>query len=476
MVFKSFEFIFKCKKNNYSLINMKSLAFIIAYILISSHGTFRLSFISNLIFCIPLLLCTTFSLFNPEYKLHLNLERILSIIVFFFTFSSTTALGVFCLISLFFFKVKHHSMLKERATIDSEWTCEICHLLPLLLLFEGALVFFFGSIAKLPTEIMITSILSIGALFYFKAGINKPNPLGNDMMWTLIDSAFIQWNWLSSKWLIPVRKSLSKFAFSQCRLCMVFSYIAECGFILAIVNDSFGLAFCSLAILFHLLIFLCTGIFFWKWICINFFLISLIAIMPYSFSLTEIVFVVLLFAFNYRSAIGLHWWNAPVAHETFFKVTEKNEESFRIHPKSFGYLGLEIVQFNKFQGLLKESNYLKIFKTLGVTTSKNDFRNAVQAKDEEAFKKCFQATITFDQVLYDRFMKVFLIYLEQSEIMNSFFWNKYLREPLHLWVGYPQRGIVFENLLSVQLVHNFYMLEKPNQKGNLVLSHSQTIR
>lgn len=476
LFYKFYSSIFNFKNNKKflgvdTILTKKSIFFILIYTAIASQCALNFPIYVNFILTFLFSLCTCFSRFNIFYKKNNHIERFICLVFTFLSLYDISFIGILAAFNLFFCKIKYFKADVGRSIVDSEWSQELSVLLPNLFICSGIINLITFYKFSLTAESLCYSILSIGALYYHKAGLGKPHPKKNNSVWSLLPAAEIQWDWFSRypyKLFLKPLKFLSK-KFNKESLYLV--YFIEVYYIFFACSGGTILLFSSLGALLHIAIFILTGINFWKWTLINLFVAGISFSTNLNCGIEGLLLTYFLYKIHYKNVIGLHWFDPHVACSNAIYFVCEGGEKIRLHPTHLSgpINGLELIQFNaKVNPILKSSNYLcRKFGALGIAQDQELYNKTNSIKDVDQFKKSFKKQNNFNESLRSKYIKIINSYIKNKK--HFFIWNCIFREPTHVWVGYKYKSIKNKKVLHTEIHHKFYLSSRDSTSNHILV-------
>lgn len=219
--------------------------------------------------------------------------------------------------------------------------------------------------------------------------------------------------------------------------------------IIILLHRRLTLPILSLYIVFHLMVFLLSGIFFWKWILLD---ISMIFIIKYyqlnlSKSKYLLLYFPLLFCNSYfLNSVSLSWFDSGyVYHYKFHVQTEAN----KIKPLDASFFSPYDIIFaqNRFHYLFDNK---VLSYTFGSSNNKsvaryvNDFEKQDFDENKIINLKNKHGISYYDvnkKLMLELFLKKFVL----NKLQNDVKWINYIDPPMHIWQGVNQQNFSISN-------------------------------
>ena len=205
---------------------------------------------------------------------------------------------------------------------------------------------------KLQSYILV-SILGVYLSSYFYSGIEKvlleSNPISwivdNNMIDLVINAEFAG---ISQIILFPFKYQIYECIIKFEEIIEFIVLFGECSAIFVLLKRFTILPFFILMNLMHIIIFIVSGIFFWKWIIFNFFLLFFFHNYMGSFKCTR-QFYLLHFSFMFFGSTvfsipKLGWYDSPVMNNSFFVAIDKNGTRYNVPSNYFNDYSVTIAQ------------------------------------------------------------------------------------------------------------------------------------
>lgn len=209
----------------------------------------------------------------------------------------------------------------------------------------------------------------------------------------------------------------------------------------------------SLYIVFHIMIFLFSGIFFWKWILLE---ISLIFIIKYfQLNLSKSKYLLLYFPLLFCSSLflksfSLSWLDSGYIHHYKFHFQTDSNEIITLDASFFSPYDLIFAQ-NRFHYLF---NNKVLSYTFGSTQSKdvvrfiNDLKKNNFDKNKIINFKNKNGTNKYNlnkKLMLESFLKNFVM----NKLQNDVKWINYIDPPMHIWQGVNQQNLSISNAKKI---------------------------
>lgn len=313
--------------------------------------------------------------------------------------------------------------------------------------------YFFNSVTPPHTAVPIFLILWVIAAHYFYSGVAKLYLGRHWFSWAwenrihyLALSAYM-WGWMRSqdaKQRIQWIQAIAPFD----RILQFGALIYECGWILSCFHAWIAEALCLFGGIFHSLVFLLTGIFFWQSILVLFAFYCLLATLPSETSIQLFTiwnggfFTFLLLIARQKLWVPqkLAWWDAPFEGRVHWYVLGKSGKRYGLyndfmdpHERFFGrHTPFFLIPTKMFHGHLGEVDSLELRDAIIAT--KGD-----PAKiDKLRAKYGYYVHHPVQDKVHDQYIKTFFKKFNAGELKNAF--PKFLKAPggqFYYWGNLP---------------------------------------
>ena len=209
----------------------------------------------------------------------------------------------------------------------------------------------------------------------------------------------------------------------------------------------------SIYVVFHLMIFFLSGIFFWKWILLEFALIFIIT--QYKINLNKSKYLLVYFPLLFCSSmffktINLSWLDSGYVHYYKFHIQTDSNEIIPLDASFFSPYDVVFAQ-NRFHYLFDNK---VLSHTFGSTQSKdvvrfiNDYEKNNFEKNKIINFKNKNGTSQYDlnkKLMLESFLKKFVL----NKLQNDVKWINYLDPPMHIWQGVNQQNFSISNAKKI---------------------------
>lgn len=334
-------------------------------------------------------------------------------------------------------------------------------LLPLHLLILGYTYVLIKPWLKIEKKIFFYVMLLVTSMYYLLPGFGKlyAGWFGHSNLHNIIIGAYVANGWFG--WMDKSSIfSISEFVEQASYLKEIGTLMIECGVVLLLFTYRFQPLLLLGLIGLHLLIFLFTGIFFWKWIVALLLIILLRQrykqvfhqiVTQYHPAFSATVLLALLVIYN--GNINLTWFNTPVSHE--FELTahtdngEKNIPAYSLKPFD--------IQFS--QGRFYDITQTK-FLTGTLSSVKKDeqhLNSMINTISKDKFLDTLETIgrVEYNTAAYERYREFFDRYVQNRNKENLI--ESIL--PIHIWSHLKDNRVELaerDSIFRINTILNMY--------------------
>ncbi|WP_139135245.1 hypothetical protein [Roseivirga sp. 4D4] len=226
-------------------------------------------------------------------------------------------------------------------------------------------------------------------------------------------------------------------------------------------------------IVFHLTVFITSGIFFWKWAVLEFVLMALtwryadmIQFGEKSYLLSYVSLLIITYLIS--PTTSLVWYDTPFVQKYTLSLVDDKKLEYNLDPSFFSPYDVIFAQ-NRFAFLSERPVYTG---TYGSTTSLETLKEANLAVEEVRLP----AFSTRGDIQYSESKKEdFLFFVQtfvQNKLQNDVKWVSWIDAPMHIHQGANQQNIsIEENIVGIKLTYEELLTLPSNSFRTLFKKH-----
>lgn len=223
--------------------------------------------------------------------------------------------------------------------------------------------------------------------------------------------------------------------------------------IVILMHRRLTLSILSIYIVFHIMIFFLSGIFFWKWIILE--LAIIFIIFNYKINLCKSKYLLVYFPLLFCSSVffktvDLAWYDSGYVHHYKFHIQTDSNEVLPLDASFFSPYDVIFAQ-NRFHYLFDNKT---LSSTFGASQNKSvaQYVNGFEKEDFDENKinhlKNKHGVSYYDvnkRLMLESFLKKFVL----NKLQNDIKWINYLDPPMHIWQGVNQQNFSISNAKKI---------------------------
>lgn len=318
-------------------------------------------------------------------------------------------------------------------------------------------------------------VLLILCNWYFKAGLGKIIvgwQYHNSLYNLFIASTAYDWLYQFPKLKSTLGSSLYEMKGIVEYLTLLVEFL--CPLILLIRRNWFKYILASF-IIFHLLVYLSSGIFFWKWIALEIVLIIITYKWPEILNISKqmkVIYVLFLVLFFFLSpTTSLVWYDTPFLQKYEFYLLNGSEER-KLDASFFSPYDVIFAQ-NRFSFLNERPIYTRTYGSTTNLTTLFEANEAVAANRLPKFTS--PVAIEYNQAKEEMFLE-FVQEFVNNKLKNDVKWVNWFDAPMHIHQGENQQNFgEFRKANSIRIVYK-ELLTLPNLNFKEVYKDERVIK
>jgi len=228
-------------------------------------------------------------------------------------------------------------------------------------------------------------------------------------------------------------------------------------------------------IIFHLLVYLTSGIFFWKWIVLEIILIvasyKWSEMLDFSWRLKLVYFFSLVLFFFLSPTTSLVWYDTPFVQKHQFSLLSDSQE-IKLDASFFSPYDVIFAQ-NRFSFLSQRPTYTRTYGSTTDLTTLFEANDAVVAGRLPQFTSA--AAIEYNKEKEEMFL-TFVQEFANNKLKNDVKWVNWFDAPMHIHQGVNQQNFdEFNKARSLRIVYK-ELLTLPNLKFKEVYKDERVIK
>ena len=228
-------------------------------------------------------------------------------------------------------------------------------------------------------------------------------------------------------------------------------------------------------IIFHILVYLSSGIFFWKWIALEIVLIILAYKWPEMLNISKqmkVLYVLsMILLFFISPTTSLVWYDTPYLQKHEFYLLNGSEE-IKLDASFFSPYDVIFAQ-NRFSFLSQRPTYTRTYGSTTDLTTLLEANEAVLTRRLPQFTSA--AAIEYNKEKEEMFL-IFVQKFANNKLKNDVKWVNWFDAPMHIHQGVNQQNFdEFNKACSLRIVYK-ELLTLPNLKFKEVYKDEQVIK